>query len=61
MPEALQGENWPVRWLVYPNASHAFDQPGPRRTYLGHYMAYDASATADAQKQVRRFLAEFLR
>jgi len=24
-------------------------------------MAYDASATADAQRQVRQFLAEFLR
>jgi dienelactone hydrolase len=59
--EVLQRENRPVRWVVYPNASHAFDQPGPPRTYLGHYMAYDPSATADAEKQVRRFLAEFFR
>jgi dienelactone hydrolase len=59
--EMLQHANRPVRWIVYQNASHAFDQPGPPRTYLGHYMSYDPSVTADAQKQVRRFLAEFLR
>jgi len=57
----LERERTPVRWMVYPNAPHGFDQPGPPRTYLGHYMAYDASATADAQRQVRQFLAEFLR
>ncbi len=27
---------------LYPDAYHAFDQPGSTRTYLGHMMAYDA-------------------
>lgn len=59
--ETLQRDKRPVRWVVYPSATHGFDQPGPPRTYGGHYMAYDTAATADSQKQVRQFLAEFLR
>lgn len=50
-----------LSWKLYPNAYHAFDQPGPMRTYLGHVLAYDGSATDASQEEVRRFLAQELR
>jgi dienelactone hydrolase len=49
-----------VSWKVYPNAYHAFDQPAPMRTYLGHVMAYDGPATDASQQEVRAFLARQL-
>ena len=49
-----------VSWKVYPGAYHAFDQPAPMRTYLGHVMAYDGSATDASREQVRMFLAKQL-
>jgi dienelactone hydrolase len=42
---------------VYPGATHAFDAPRAERTYLGHRLAYDAAATADAIDRTRRFLS----
>lgn len=59
--ERLQRDKRPVRWVVYPSALHGFDQPGPPRTSLGHHIAYDGSATADARNQVRQFLADVFR
>lgn len=50
-----------VLWTVYPLAYHAFDVDARRRVYLGHYMEYNHSATRDAEKQVRAFLAQYLR
>lgn len=50
------GKGAPVKLVVYPGATHAFNFPGPARQYLGHHMAYDAQATADAWQQVRNFL-----
>jgi dienelactone hydrolase len=50
-----------ISWKVYPDAHHAFDQPGSMRTYLGHVMAYDGSATDASRNEVRTFLAEQLR
>jgi dienelactone hydrolase len=46
---------------LYPDAYHAFDQPGSMRTYLGHMMAYDASATNASRHEVETFLAEQLK
>jgi dienelactone hydrolase len=46
---------------VYPGAYHAFDIPGMRAQYkLGHMMAYDAAATADAHARVQAFLYQYL-
>jgi dienelactone hydrolase len=42
---------------VYPGATHAFDTPRAERTYLGHRLAYDAAATADAIDRTQRFLS----
>jgi dienelactone hydrolase len=42
---------------VYSGATHAFDAPRGERTYLGHHMAYDASAAGDAEERTRRFFA----
>jgi dienelactone hydrolase len=50
------GKGAPVRLVVYPGATHAFDIPAPARLYLGHHLAYDPQATADAWRQVRGFL-----
>lgn len=50
------GKGAPVKLIVYPGATHAFNVPGRAREYLGHHLAYDPQATADAWQQVRSFL-----
>lgn len=45
---------------VYPGATHAFDAPRPERTYLGHHLAYDPAAAADAIERTHRFLSSRL-
>ncbi|MGH7114025.1 MAG: dienelactone hydrolase family protein [Stellaceae bacterium] len=50
------GKGAPVSLIVYPGATHAFNIPAPAREYLGHHLAYDPQATADAWRQVRDFL-----
>lgn len=50
------GKGAPVTLIVYPGATHAFNVPGQTREYLGHHLAYDPQATADAWRQVRDFL-----
>ncbi|MFL5269316.1 MAG: dienelactone hydrolase family protein [Stellaceae bacterium] len=54
------GQGSPVELTVYPGATHGFNFPGAPREYLGHHIEYDPKATADAWKQVRRFLQEKL-
>jgi dienelactone hydrolase len=47
----------PITVQVYPGAYHAFDVQGSRPIYkLGHLLAYDAAATADAHIRVTEFL-----
>jgi dienelactone hydrolase len=50
------GNGAPVMLIVYPGATHAFNVPRPSRQYLGHHLAYDPQATADAWRRVRNFL-----
>jgi dienelactone hydrolase len=50
------GKGAPVTLVVYPGATHGFNFPASARQYLGHHMAYDPQATADAWRQVRDFL-----
>ncbi|HTT79392.1 MAG TPA: dienelactone hydrolase family protein, partial [Stellaceae bacterium] len=50
------GKGAPVKLVVYPGATHAFNIPRPPRQYMGHHLAYDPQATADAWKEVRAFL-----
>jgi dienelactone hydrolase len=56
------GAGSPVKLIVYPGAHHAFDlaslQPG--QEYFGHWVEYNAAATALATEEVKRFLAEQL-
>lgn len=47
--------------IVYPNSSHAFDQPLGRIVYKGHILAYDANATADARKRMVAFFKRHLK
>lgn len=55
------GKGAPVTLIVYPGATHAFNVPHPPHYYyLGHHLAYDPQATADAWRQVRDFLQETL-
>jgi dienelactone hydrolase len=51
----------PVMLKLYPNATHAFDEPkGDRVTRLGHYLRYDEAATTDAKVRIKAFLAQYL-
>jgi dienelactone hydrolase len=50
----------PITLLVYPEAAHDFDVPGPRRQYLGHVLAHDPDATAVAWRRVPEFLQSAL-
>ena len=50
-----------VRLIVYPGATHSFDFNSPRRyNEYGKLLAFDASATRDAQRRVEAFLAKVL-
>lgn len=42
--------------VVYPGAHHGFDSNRPRRTVLGHTLAYDADAAEDSFRRARAFL-----
>jgi dienelactone hydrolase len=47
--------------IVYPDALHAFDQPGARRRqYKGHTLGYNAEATADSQNRMLEFFKRHL-
>jgi hypothetical protein len=53
------GKGAPVILIVYPGATHAFNDPEPPvqlGQYFGHHLAYDPQATAAAWKEVRTFL-----
>jgi dienelactone hydrolase len=50
-----------VQITTYPGATHAFNQPGRPRTYLGHNLAYDADADRDADAKALAFLASYLK
>lgn len=50
------GKGAPVKLIVYPGATHAFNFPFRPRRYLGHRFKYDPEATAAAWKEVRDFL-----
>jgi dienelactone hydrolase len=58
MTRSAGGE--PMRLMVYPGATHAFDVPGPPLTYFGHAIAHDPAATGDAEARVRAFLNDTL-
>jgi dienelactone hydrolase len=47
-----------VKLVVYPDAHHVFDVPGPGRRYFGHWLEYNAAAAEQATEEVKRFLAE---
>jgi len=49
-----------VALKVYPGAHHGFDITGLDRTFYGHRLRYNRSAAADAQVQVKDFLAKYL-
>jgi dienelactone hydrolase len=50
----------PVQLVVYPDAVHGFDSPGPPHIYLGHAIAYDADAAKDAAEKVHAFIGSAL-
>jgi dienelactone hydrolase len=46
---------------VYPGAYHDFDARGQSpHSFMGHTMAYDARATADARARVTAFLHPYM-
>lgn len=51
-----------VELRIFPGAFHAFDFPLPARTnVLGHFMRYDAAATAASWQAIDAFLATHIR
>lgn len=56
------GSGGDVELKIFPGATHAFDFPQPARTNrLGHFMRYDAAATAASWQAIDAFLAQHLR
>lgn len=49
-----------VTLKVYAGAHHGFDRLGPSRFYRGHTLRRDPEAAADAEEEVKRFLARYL-
>lgn len=63
-PVDLSGYGALLRIIVYQNATHAFDVPGPTTVVTdgsGHTFAYSPSATADLQSRLRAFFDSFVR
>lgn len=57
-----RGGRSPIRWVIYPNAHHAFDNAdaiGIVR-YLHGTVAFDPEATAQARREVEAFLRQHL-
>jgi dienelactone hydrolase len=54
---------WPIDYVVYPSATHGFDDPefGDGITFLGHQMRHDAAATSDSMKRITAFLRGYLK
>ncbi len=50
-----------VEAIYYPNAYHSFDNRAQPRNYLGHHLAYDATAAPDAEARTRAFFDRLLR
>ena len=50
----------PFRLKVYPGAFHDFDVDKPKHYVVGHKLAYDATATADARIELVAFLKPYL-
>ncbi len=52
----------PVEMVVYPGATHSYDEVsvGNGMNYLGHFLKYDAAATEDSARRAQAFLAETL-
>jgi dienelactone hydrolase len=50
----------PFRLHIYPGAYHDFDVDGPEHYVVGHKLAYDAAATADARVELVSFLRQYL-
>jgi dienelactone hydrolase len=57
------GDRSKLRLVVYPNAYHGFDSVDHAggRSYLGHWLEYNAAATTAAVDEVRAFLNGALR
>jgi dienelactone hydrolase len=45
---------------VYPGAYHGFDTPGDMHRSVGHVIAYNAEATADARVRATEFLRRYM-
>lgn len=61
---ALQTAGTSTTWMIYPGATHGFDQPGAARVVhiAGHtyHLQYDPTAAADALTQVQHYLSTYL-
>lgn len=58
MIKYLPPESRPVDFVLYPGATHAFDNNLPSRNYLGYSLAYSPSATDDSIKRTLQFLKD---
>jgi dienelactone hydrolase len=54
-----QAPTAPMKLVVLAGAYHKFDDPKfrPGRRYMGHWLAYDAAATATAAEAIQEFLS----
>ncbi len=61
LAQAASAAGKTVQITTYPGATHAFNLPGPQRTYLGHTLRYDAGADRDSDAKALAFLATYLK
>lgn len=60
MAHAGQAAGKPIAITTYPGATHGFDVPGPDRTFFGAPIRFDASAAADAARQILGLLQRYV-
>jgi dienelactone hydrolase len=54
-------DDQPFEFFAYDGAMHSFDMPGPSVMFQGHFLAYDALATALAEGRTQEFFEKHIK
>lgn len=61
MVQAATAAGKTAQITTYPDATHAFNVPGPDRSFFGQPIRFDPTATEDSAKQTAAFLDRYLK